>query len=210
MKPFIVCHLMLLCVLFCSSCSESQSQSGAHGINNQDGAPMTFMELAKRRYAVRKYSDRQVSKETLVKILEAGNVAPTAMNFQPHRIRVLQKAEDLARLDELTHCRYGASTVLLFTYDADEDWKNPLEEGVHSGVEDVSIVATHIMLQATELGVSTIWVNYFANSELEKAFGIPENEKSVLLMPVGYASEDSEPSARHFEKKPLEDTVLWN
>lgn len=171
---------------------------------------MTFMELAKRRYAVRKYSDRQVSKETLVKILEAGNVAPTAMNFQPQRIRVLQNAEDLARLDELTHCRYGASTVLLFTYDADEDWKNPLEEGVHSGVEDVSIVATHIMLQATELGVSTIWVNYFANSELEKAFGIPENEKSVLLMPVGYASEDSEPSARHFEKKPLEDTVLWN
>lgn len=210
MKPFIVCHLMLLCVLFCSSCSESQSQSGASGINNQDGGPMTFMELAKRRYAVRNYSDRQVSKETLVKILEAGNVAPTAMNFQPHRIRVLQKEEDLAKLDELTHCRYGASTVLLFTYDADEDWKNPLEEGVHSGVEDVSIVATHIMLQATELGVSTIWVNYFANSELEKAFGIPENEKSVLLMPVGYAAEDSKPSTSHFEKKPLEDTVLWN
>lgn len=87
MKSFIICHLMLLCVLLCSSCSESQSQSGASGINNQDGGPMTFMELAKRRYAVRRYSDKPVSKETLVRILEAGNIAPTAMNFQPHRIK---------------------------------------------------------------------------------------------------------------------------
>ncbi len=33
----------------------------------------------------------------------------------------------------------------VIAYDADEDWKNPLEEGIHAGQQDASIVATHIM-----------------------------------------------------------------
>ena len=39
---------------------------------------MDFMELAKKRYSVRKFSDKPVEKEKLEQILEAGNIAPTA------------------------------------------------------------------------------------------------------------------------------------
>ncbi len=170
---------------------------------------MTFMELAKKRCSVRKYSERAVPREELLKILEAGNIAPTAKNLQPQRIRVLQSKDDLAMLDRLTPCRFGAPVVLVFTYDRDEEWRNPLEEGVHSGVEDVSIVATHIMLQAAELGLGTTWINYFPNTELEKAFGIPDNERSVLLMTVGYPAEGAAPFPQHSQKKPLDATVEW-
>ena len=128
-------------------------------------------------------ADRQLEKEKLDQILEAAMAAPMAKNNQPQRIYVLQSKEALEKLDTLTHCRYGAGTVLLFTYNQDEDWKNPLEEGTHSGVEDVSIAASYVMLQAIELGVYTTWCNYFADSELEKAFQIPENEKAVPIMP---------------------------
>lgn len=76
---------------------------------------MNFMELAKRRYSVRKFTDKQVEQEKLDAILAAGNIAPTAKNLQPQRIYVLQSTESLAKLDTLTHCRYGAKTVLLFT-----------------------------------------------------------------------------------------------
>lgn len=106
---------------------------------------MTFMELAKKRFSVRKFSDRAIEQEKLEQILTVGNIAPTAKNLQPQRIYVLQSEEALSKLDAQTHCRYGAKTVLLFTYDTDEEWKNPLEDSVHSGVEDVSIVATHMM-----------------------------------------------------------------
>lgn len=179
------------------------------GEKKENVPQVSFMELAKRRYSVRKYSDKVVPRELLEKILETGNIAPTAMNFQPQRIHVLQEPQMLAKLDTLTHCRYGAPIVLVFTYNENEDWKNPKEDGVHSGVEDVSIVATHIMLQATELGVSTTWCNFFANSELEKVLDLPESERSVLIMPVGYPADGVEPSSRHFEKKPLESTVSW-
>ena len=170
---------------------------------------MDFMELAKKRYSVRKFSEKPVSKEDLNKILEAGNIAPTAKNQQPQRIYVLQSEEAFQKLDGLTHCRYGAGTVLLFTYNVDEDWKNPLEEGVHSGVEDVSIVATHVMLRAAELGLDTCWCNYFANSKLEETFGLPGNEKAVLIMPVGYAAEDAKPTPLHETYKDLAATVKY-
>ena len=170
---------------------------------------MTFMDHAKNRYSVRKFSDRQLEKEKLDQILEAAMAAPTAKNNQPQRIYVLQSKEAMEKLDTLTHCRYGAGTVLLFTYNQDEDWKNPLEEGIHSGVEDVSIAASYVMLQAIELGVYTTWCNYFANSELEKIFQIPENERAVLIMPIGYKDEEIMPSSSHEQSKELEDIVSY-
>lgn len=170
---------------------------------------MEFMDLAKKRFSVRKYSDRQVEKEILEQILASSLVAPTAKNQQPQRIYVLQSEVDLGKLDELTHCRYGAQTVLIFAYNEDEDWKNPNEEGVHSGIEDVSIVATHVMLQAAELDVDTTWCNMFSNSKLEEAFELPKNEKSVLIMPIGYRAKDSVPAPMHEQTKPLDTIVKY-
>lgn len=51
---------------------------------------MTFMELAKERYSVRKFSDKPIEKEKLDAILEAGRIAPTGHNYQPYRVYVLQ------------------------------------------------------------------------------------------------------------------------
>ena len=150
---------------------------------------------------------RPVEPEKLRAVLEAGNAAPTAKNDQAHRIYVLQSPEVLAKVDELTHCRYGAPTVLLFAYDSEEDWKNPLEEGVRSGIEDAAIVATHVMLQAAELDLDSCWVNYFPNTKLERALGLPERERSVLLLPIGYGAMG--PGPNHTKKKPLDQTVKY-
>ena len=168
-----------------------------------------FMELAKKRFSVRQFADKPVPKDLLIKVLEAGNVAPTAKNLQPHRIHVLTKAEDIAKLDELSPCRYGAPVVLVFSYNTEEDWKHGEESGVRSGVEDVSIVATHVMLRAAELGLGTTWVNRFRNSLLEKAL-LPANERSVLIMPIGFPAENAKPSRMHTTKKPLDKTVIWH
>lgn len=170
---------------------------------------MAFVDLAQARFSVRKYSDKPLEKEKLDKILEAGRMAPTAKNQQPQKIYVLQSEAVLEKLSTLTHCAYGAKTVLLFTYNQEQDWKNPLENGVHSGVEDVSIVATYMMLQVIELGVYTTWCNYFSNSELEKVFELSENEKSVLIMPIGYKADDAEPALAHTISKELDELVCY-
>lgn len=170
---------------------------------------MNFTELAKKRFSVRKYSGKAVEKEKLREILEVSMLAPTAKNQQPQRIYVLQSKEALDKLDKLTHCRYEAPAVLLFTYNKKEDWKNPMEAGIHSGVEDVSIAATHIMLKAAELGIDTTWCNMFANSQLEKEFHLSSDECSVLIMPIGYKADDSVPAPMHEQTKEFDRIVKY-
>lgn len=170
---------------------------------------MEFMELAKSRYSVRKYAEKPVEEEKLAAILEAGNVAPTAKNIQPQRIYVVRTPEMLAKLAELTPCTFNAPVVIAYAFDEDEVWRNPIEDGIDSGAEDVSIVATHHMLMAQELGLGTCWVNFMPNSKVEEALGLPANETLVLLLTLGYAAEGDEPSPRHAQRKPLQDTVRF-
>ncbi len=68
---------------------------------------------------------------------------------------------------------------------------------------------SHVMFAAWELGIGTCWVNYFSNSKLDKAFGFPDNLKSVLIMPMGYPAVDSDPIPMHFCCKALEETVRF-
>lgn len=170
---------------------------------------MGVMELAQKRFAVRSYTGEPVKHEQLELILEAALAAPTAKNGQPWRVRVLESPDALARLAELTHCGYGAGTVLVFSYDEREDWVNPLCDGARSGVEDVSIAATFAMLRAAELGLGTVWCNYFDNAALERAFGLPETEHVVLIMPVGRPADDAHPSEAHAASKDLDELVTY-
>lgn len=167
---------------------------------------MTFLELANKRYSSRKYKDIPIEEEKLNKVLEAGRIAPTAKNNQPIQIYVLQSEEALNKIRTITRCAFNAPIVLMVAYDTEQEWNNPLEEGIHSGIEDCSIVATHMMLEATEIGLATCWVNVFPNTQTGKEFNLPKNIKPVLLMPIGYP--DDEPSERHTLRKSLNEIVV--
>lgn len=170
---------------------------------------MDFNSLAKSRYSVRSFSDRKVEDEKLQKILEAAQVAPTACNNQPQRLYVVQSAEALAKLNAATRFIFGAGTVIVFTSKVSEEWKNPFTDQYHTGEIDVSIVCTHAMLQAWELGIGSCWVGYYDPEKIRAALGIPADEKIIALLPLGYPAEDCKPAGKHYENKPLEKTVKY-
>ncbi|MDR0325006.1 MAG: nitroreductase family protein [Oscillospiraceae bacterium] len=74
---------------------------------------MTFLDLAKARYSVRKYQAKPIEPDKLAYVLEAGHVAPTACNNQPQRIMAITAPTELAKADECTPCRFVAPAVLL-------------------------------------------------------------------------------------------------
>ena len=78
---------------------------------------MDFIELARSRYSCKSFDSRQISKEQLDSILEAGRLAPTAKNLQEQHVYVVQSAEGLAKVDALTPGRYGAPTMLIVAFD---------------------------------------------------------------------------------------------
>ena len=169
---------------------------------------MSFIELAKDRFSVRKFSDKKVEKENLNAILEASRIAPTGANCQPQKIYVLDSPSAIEKINSLCKCTFGAQTILMVAYDKNLEWKNPLEDGVSAGVEDASIVATHMMLEAWELGIASCWVNFFSPSQVKKAFKLPENEEIVLLLPMGYAADDATPAEMHDKSRDLSDMVI--
>ena len=169
---------------------------------------MEFTEVIKNRYSCKKYADRQISDEQLTAILEAGRLAPTAKNLQEQHIYVARSAEALAKIDAVTPCRYGAPTVLIVAYNADNVYTYP-GDVYNSGTEDATIVATHLTLAAYNAGVDSCWLNRFDPDRLSKDLNLPENEKIVMLLDLGYAAEDAKPLPNHGNRKPLEETVSY-
>ena len=159
-----------------------------------------FMDLARARFAVREYAQTPVEQAKIDSIL------PTAKNVQPQHIYVLQSPEAIAKINELTRCAYHAPVVFLVCYDTELAWT---KDGESSGNMDCSIVGTHMMLEATELGLGTCWVKWFDPAEVAAAFELPANHKPSFIMPCGYAAEGVQPHANHFSRKPLSETVTY-
>ena len=168
---------------------------------------MTFLELAENRYSVRSYSDRPIEQEKMDRILRAGQVAPTAVNYQPQKIYVLKSQEALQKVRTVTRFVYDAPVVLLICADETQVWRSSVEQ-YDTGEMDASIVCTHMMLEAWELGIGSVWVRGFDSRQVAKVFDLPNHIKPVCLLPIGYPSENAEPYAEwHFSYKPLEETV---
>ena len=169
---------------------------------------MEFTEVVKNRYSCKKYGDQKVETEKLEAILEAGRMAPTAKNLQEQRIYVLQSEEALSKVDQCTPCRYGAPVVLVVAFDSSNVFTYPGGKR-DSGVEDATIVATHMILAAANEDVDSCWVNFFDPDKLKEALGLPENEEILMVMDLGYVAEGAGPLPNHESRKPLSETVTY-
>ena len=169
---------------------------------------MEFKEVIRNRYSCKKYSGRQVETEKLEAILETGRLAPTAKNLQEQHIYVIQSPEMLAKIDAVTPCRYGAPTVVAVAFDKNNVFTYPGGKR-DSGVEDASIVATHMILAAADEGVNSCWLNYFDPDQVAAQLGLPENEEILMLMDLGYAAEGAGPLPNHGSRKALAETVSY-
>ena len=170
---------------------------------------MEFTEVVRDRYSCKNFdAGKAVDAAKLTEILEAGRVAPTAKNFQEQKIYVIQSAEGLAKIDKATPCRYNAPTCLVVAFDRTNVFTYPGGRR-DSGVEDATIVATHMILAAANAGVDSCWVNFFDPEQLAKELGLPENEEILMIMDLGHAAPGAAPLPNHGSRKPLADTVAY-
>ena len=169
---------------------------------------MEFKQVVAQRYSCKGFGAGKVEDAKLNAILEAGRLAPTAKNFQEQRIYVIQAAEGLAKIDKITPCRYGATTCVVVAFDRNNVFTYPGEKR-DSGVEDATIVATHMILAAADEGVDSCWINFFDPEKLAKELGLPENEEVLMILDLGYAAEGTKPLPNHASRKPLSETVAY-
>ena len=165
---------------------------------------MNFEDVIRKRISTRKFKDVKIKKEDLNKILEAGRLAPTAKNIQPQMIYVIESMEALNKINECSPCIYGAKTVLLVCANKEIAF----HKGDYSSYEmDASIVATHMILEATNLGIDSVWVGMFDSNKIKEAFNI--NLEPICLIPLGYRTDDYVASPMHNNRKGMTDLVEY-
>lgn len=103
---------------------------------------------------------------------------------------------------------YGAATVLIVAFDRENVFVYPGGKR-NSGLEDATIVATHMLLAAKNAGVESCRINNFDPEAAARALGLPKNEEVLMLLDLGYPAEGAKPLENHFRRKPLTDTVTY-
>lgn len=169
---------------------------------------MNLLELMKKRYSVRSYEERTVEKEKLDKILEAAHIAPSAANLQPVRLIVIQNKERLKALSMAAKI-YDAPLAILICTDRKKVWERPFDGNTTTDI-DASIVTDHMMLEATELGLGSVWICRFKPDIVKREFHLPENWEPVNILAIGYGKgKPADPGRHHTQRVPLEEIVLY-
>ena len=169
---------------------------------------MDFITIAKTRCSIRSYTDKKVEPEKLEKILEAAHVAPTAANLQPVHLIAVQSEDGLAKIGKAANI-YGAPLAIIVCADHNKAWVRPFDQK-QTGDIDASILTDHMMLQATELGLGSVWVCYFKPDVLRREFGLPANLEPVNILVIGYAGENFADPERHSQMRiPVSELVSY-
>ena len=168
--------------------------------------PSHFSELAAKRYSCRKMTDQKVDDRLVEQIIGTAMKAPTAVNKQPYRIWWMKSEEAKAMIRQVTRFDFGADVFLVVGYKEDEAWIRSYDQ--HNFAEvDASIVATHLMMEIEDLGLSTTWVGHFNAPLLHELCPAMEGYGLIAIFPIGYAAEDGGPAQRHFERKDQSDIL---
>lgn len=163
---------------------------------------MDTLGIIKKRRSIREYSEKEIPKDVLEKVIEAARFAATARNVQPWEFIVITQPATLKKFSELAQNGRFLSKAKACIAVFCADTKYYLEDGCSA--------TCNILLAAADLGIGSCWIagdkkDYCA--EMAKLLNVPAGYKLVSLVALGYPkSKDSFYAA---EKKALKEVVHW-
>ena len=167
------------------------------------------------RRSVRKYSDKPIDRELIKEIIDVVRFAPTWKNCQGTRYHVLDNKDKLIELANM--CTYEgshnvkmisrcSSLVILTTknvsgisYEKEYDDTNTIDWNIF----DSGIAAQTLSLTAHDYGLGSVIVGVFKNDVVHKYCNLPEDEKVIALLPMGYPLDPSVKEGIRYETEEL-------
>lgn len=172
---------------------------------------MELLDLMKKRRSIRKYTDRQISKEDMEKIIEAGIYAPNAGGGQRSLIVGVHNAALTEKIGILNLSGFDRSRLIGNFVSKEQPSvidKPSIKNGFYGtpsvciiftqknflyGIPDAFCCIENMALMATELGIASCIVargeETFDNEEgrrLLKKMNIPDNYIARCFLTLGY------------------------
>lgn len=156
-----------------------------------------FHELLVNRRSIRRYTDQPIDPESVKLLLEAALLAPTSKSSRAWQFVVV---EDKETLNQLSQCKeHGAGAIarapLAIVVAVDPAATDPW-------IEDASVAASYIQLQAAALGLGSCWIQVRdrfgadgvpAEERVQEILGMPETLPVVCIITVGHKDETRKP-----------------
>lgn len=154
-------------------------------------------QLLLERHSIRRYTDQPISGDDVKTILEAALLAPSSKSQRPWQFIVVEDKETLLTLSQCkpvaAHAIKGAAFAVVVVADPGKSdmW-----------IEDASIAAEFMQLQAADLGIGSCWIqvrarfnadNEPAETLIQQTLNIPEYLKVECVMSFGYKDENRRP-----------------
>jgi nitroreductase len=158
------------------------------------------------------FSPRPIEDGKLLQLFEMTNSAPSAYNLQSYQVYVVK---DSAKKEALSSACFDQSfmnqnfvakapVVLVFCADPRRAGAKYGDRGAALyGLQDATIAATFAHLAAVDLGLSSVWVGAFKESEVATLLGLSE-ARPVVILPLGYADTVPRTSGR----RPLKEVFI--
>jgi nitroreductase len=161
---------------------------------------MEFFEVLKNRHSARKFKEKGVEEDKLLKVLEAANSSPSAGDLQAYEIVVVRDKERKERLADAAHRQESvrsAPVVLVFFTHPERSSKKYAERGAELYcLQDATIAAAYAQLAAAALGLGCVWVGGFDEKDVAEAIGAKQDMRPAVILPMGYAAESPRATAR--------------
>lgn len=169
---------------------------------------MEYNKLIRSRYSVRQYEDKEVEAEKIEKILEAARIAPTGANKQPFKLIVCNTEQKISELNKAANL-YGAPLAIVVCGEAESAWIRSYDTKNIFEI-DASIVTTYMMLEATDLGLGSVWICKFDPEILKSEFNLPPSLVPVNILAVGYGEGKAASAERlSLQRKSLAE-IMYN
>ncbi|WP_024856459.1 nitroreductase family protein [Ruminococcus albus] len=161
---------------------------------------MEFQNLIESRRSVRKYADKEVTREQIEDIIRAAQEAPSWKNQQTSKYYCVlskEKREEIRTtcFPSFNEQRSLNAALIVTAYEKNnvgfDDNGQPINElGNGWGCYDLGLQNMIFMLKARELGLDTLVMGIRDGQKLRAALNIPENEEIGAVLALGYADEE--------------------
>ncbi|HSE84380.1 MAG TPA: nitroreductase family protein [Thermodesulfobacteriota bacterium] len=143
---------------------------------------MDTFDCIRKRRDIRSFLQKDVPDDVIRKIVEAGRLAPSAMNLQPWHFIVIKNKETLKGLGKF--CTSGrfiveASFAVVVVTDPSNKWHEI----------DGTRAVQNMSLAAWNDGVGTCWIGAIERGKVKEALNIPRNLHILTILPFGYPEE---------------------
>jgi nitroreductase len=171
---------------------------------------MDFLNFVASRYSVRSYDpSATISSATLLRIAEAGRMAPSAANRQPWKLLIIQSEEVLNEVHKAYPAPWFADAPVIIAVVGvpNEAWVRKSDQ--YCSIEtDLTILMDHLLLAAHAEGVSSCWIAAFDPLLMRKALKLSELEVVYAVSPLGYPKPGTE-ATRPKARKAIGDLIVW-